>query len=151
MSTQRRRGRTKRPRDESSHLATPTQNFGSINQVSQYAPSYSDSIFSQAPSLQTGASTTGPAFSPFQAHSPHSALPPRGKVAIPALRAVHPPDSPQGSKKGRTTHACDYCRRAKAACTGGQPCVRCNNANVPCVYGDGKRDRERKSVPSFDQ
>lgn len=149
-SPQHRRGRTKRPRDDISQINT--QNFESMNRPSVYSQpqSYVDSVFSQNPSLQqnqqTGPSTAGTAFSPPQAPSPGALNPPRGKVAIPALKTSHQPNSPQTSKKGRTTHACDFCRKAKAGCTGGQPCVRCKNANVDCVYGDGKRDRERKSV-----
>ncbi|PVH76575.1 hypothetical protein DL98DRAFT_535505, partial [Cadophora sp. DSE1049] len=33
---------------------------------------------------------------------------------------------------------------AKAACTGGIPCTRCLNANTLCVYGDRKRDKDKK-------
>lgn len=70
---------------------------------------------------------------------------PAGKVAIPPLR---PPQAPESSqklyKKGRIMHACDFCRKSKAGCSGEQPCSRCKNAGVPCVYGDGKRDKDRK-------
>lgn len=50
------------------------------------------------------------------------------------------------SERNRTTHACDLCRKAKAKCTGGQPCQKCNNEGKECIYGDGKRDKERKYV-----
>jgi len=70
---------------------------------------------------------------------------PPGKVAIPALRSPQTADSmSKGYKKGRTPHACDNCRKAKAGCTGEQPCLRCRNSRVSCVYGDGKRDKEKK-------
>lgn len=53
----------------------------------------------------------------------------------------------RASEKNRTTHACDLCRKAKAKCTGGQPCQKCKNEGKNCFYGDGKRDKERKYVP----
>ena len=71
--------------------------------------------------------------------------PPPGKVAIPALRTNFAAESNISFKKGRNPHACEYCRKAKAGCTGGLPCARCRSANLPCEYGDGKRDKERKS------
>lgn len=70
--------------------------------------------------------------------------PPAGKIAIPALRSSAQRGAPAAGKKGRTTHACNHCRKAKAACTGEQPCLRCINSGTSCVYGDGKRDAERK-------
>ena len=71
--------------------------------------------------------------------------PPYGKVAIPALRPLQSLESSvRGIKKGRTSHACDACRKAKAGCTGGQPCSRCKNVGMVCVYGDGKREHDRK-------
>ncbi|TAQ89513.1 hypothetical protein B7494_g2172 [Chlorociboria aeruginascens] len=73
--------------------------------------------------------------------------PPPGKVAIPALRSSQAAESSQKvNKRGRTSHACDYCRKSKAGCSGEHPCTRCNNAGVLCVYGDGKRDKERKEL-----
>ncbi|RDW64228.1 hypothetical protein BP5796_10730 [Coleophoma crateriformis] len=68
---------------------------------------------------------------------------PSGKVQIPAIRrGAEYANKPE--RKIRTSHACDNCRRAKAGCTGGQPCSRCQNTRGRCVYGDGKRDKERK-------
>jgi hypothetical protein len=46
----------------------------------------------------------------------------------------------------QTFHACDFCRKAKAKCSGDQPCVRCLSFGKQCVYGDGKRDKEKKQV-----
>ncbi|KAE8443556.1 hypothetical protein EG329_001718 [Mollisiaceae sp. DMI_Dod_QoI] len=108
--------------------------FAPINHPPPPTPAYTDpSTFSPDQSLQPQSPT-------FLAHAP------RGKVAIPALKPPQTTESSQGSKKGRTSHACDFCRKAKAGCTGGQPCMRCKNANVACVYGDGKRDRDRKKL-----
>lgn len=50
------------------------------------------------------------------------------------------------SERNRTTHACEACRKAKAKCTSGQPCQKCKNEGKECVYGDGKREQERKYV-----
>ncbi|RDL31506.1 uncharacterized protein BP5553_09715 [Venustampulla echinocandica] len=70
--------------------------------------------------------------------------PPPGKVAIPALRSPWGTDPwNKGPKKIKTPHACDNCRKAKAGCTGELPCLRCKNTHVPCVYNEGKRDRDR--------
>ncbi|KUJ14533.1 uncharacterized protein LY89DRAFT_752603 [Mollisia scopiformis] len=145
MSSQRRRGRGKRPRDESPH-STTHQGFTTDTHQSESTLSYSDSGVYQGQSLQSPISI-GPAFSQAQILSPRNVThAPPGKVAIPALRQPQVADSSQDHKKGRTSHACDHCRKAKAGCTGGQPCVRCKNANISCVYGDGKRDRERKKL-----
>jgi hypothetical protein len=72
-------------------------------------------------------------------------LPPPGKMLLPPLpksRAEYATSS--GTEKNRTSHACDKCRKAKAKCSGGQPCEKCRTEDKECIYGDGKRDRERK-------
>lgn len=72
-------------------------------------------------------------------------LPPPGKMLLPPLpksRAKY--SSSSRTEKNRTSHACDKCRKAKAKCSGAQPCEKCRTENKECIYGDGKRDKERK-------
>ena len=76
---------------------------------------------------------------------PALGLPPSGKMLLPPLpksRADYAASS--RTEKNRTIHACDKCRKAKAKCCGGQPCEKCRTKDKECIYGDGKRDRERK-------
>ena len=146
----RGRGRVKRPRNEGtpSHGAVPGQGFSPINYPSQSSPTYPDTRFgrsSQQSLLESN--TISGTDSSTQSQEPlgittHA---PPGKVAIPALKTPLTADSSKSFKKGRTPHACDYCRKAKAGCTGEQPCSRCRSVGVQCVYGDGKRDKEKKS------
>ncbi|TVY13346.1 putative transcriptional regulatory protein [Lachnellula arida] len=72
---------------------------------------------------------------------------PLGKVAIPALKQSRRNESASTAfKRGRTAHACDNCRKSKSGCTGELPCLKCRNAGIHCVYGDGKRDKDRKRL-----
>ncbi len=79
---------------------------------------------------------------------------PLGKMLLPRLHQRN--ESGEKNKpagKERTSHACDKCRKAKAKCSGGQPCEKCKSEGRECVYGDGKRDRVKKCVcsrPSLD-
>ncbi len=73
-------------------------------------------------------------------------LPP-GKMLLPPLpRPYKAYSSTSKAEKNRTSHACDKCRKAKAKCSGSQPCDKCRSEGKECVYGDGKRDKERKYV-----
>jgi len=105
-------------------------------------PSLSSS-YSQArikPESETSQSLSG--WTP-QDHTP-SLLPP-GKMLLPPLpksRADHSASS--RTDKNRTSHACEKCRKAKAKCSGSQPCEKCRAENKECIYGDKKRDKERK-------
>lgn len=68
-----------------------------------------------------------------------------GKMLLPPLpRAQGAYSSSSKSEKFRTSHACNTCRKAKAKCSGGMPCDKCRNEDKECVYGEGKRDKERK-------
>ena len=70
---------------------------------------------------------------------------PLGKVPIPQLKQSRKHESASTAfKRGRTAHACDKCRKSKSGCTGELPCLKCRNAGFHCVYGDGKRDKDRK-------
>jgi hypothetical protein len=40
----------------------------------------------------------------------------------------------------RARHACNSCRKQKAKCTGHEPCQRCEDIGVRCVYGIRKRE-----------
>jgi hypothetical protein len=141
MSKQEKRSRGKRPRYEgkSSREEPQVQGFAPINYQSQSNPTFAG---------QTGQSQQPQrtAFDGQAQNTPHAqrrvaitTRAPAGKVAIPALKTPQTADSCKSFKKGRTSHACDYCRKAKAGCTGEQPCSRCRSAGVGCVYGDGKR------------
>jgi len=148
MSKQEKRSRGKRPRYEaiSSREAPQGPGFAPVNHQSQSSPT----IASRSEQPQQHQETA------FHSQAQHPSQPqqqptiatqaPPGKVAIPALKTPQTADSSKNFRKGRTPHACDYCRKAKAGCTGGQPCSRCKSAGVDCVYGDGKRVRDRKWV-----
>lgn len=138
------RGRSKRPREPEEggphppRDASASHGFAPINFAQQ---SNSSSTLSQPTRLSK--QEQPPALGPAQFSGPAAeGLP--GKVAIPSLHTSRAAESLMGSKKGRTSHACDLCRKAKTGCSGQQPCARCKSANVPCVYGDGKRDKEKK-------
>ncbi|KAJ5505878.1 hypothetical protein N7453_004835 [Penicillium expansum] len=63
------------------------------------------------------------------------------KVAIPRL------DLPLASNNGRVSRACHNCRKQKNKCSGHRPsCLRCQEANVLCVYVDGKRERNARQL-----
>jgi hypothetical protein len=148
MSKQGHRGRGKRTRDEgsASHEPALIQSSVPINYPPSSSPNFPPVGFNrlvQPPPLHATQTTAGPGpqLEPLRV----TIQPPPGKVAIPALKTPQAIDSSsQSSKRGRTSHACDHCRKAKAGCTGGQPCQRCRTSRVPCVYGDGKREKERK-------
>lgn len=72
-------------------------------------------------------------------------MPPAGKMLLPPLpkSRTEYSASPR-TDKSRTSHACNGCRKAKAKCSGGQPCEKCRTEDKECMYGDGKRDKERK-------
>jgi len=157
MSTRRKRGkgRRKRPREEdisrdsmtapSQRQSFPASTYGHSAGSSFPEIGYDQS--QQATFTQFGAPSTASRRDQIQSPVPYASL---RKVAIPALK---PPSSAEASAKGgkkeRTSHACDNCRKAKAGCTGEQPCQRCQNAHVPCIYGDGKRDKDKKWVLSL--
>jgi hypothetical protein len=87
-----------------------------------------------SPSLQSS-QTLQSAFAP----------PPAGKLLLPPLpRSQGAKEVKNRKDKHRTAHACEKCRKAKAKCSGGVPCAKCRNEGKICVYGDGKRDKERK-------
>lgn len=56
------------------------------------------------------------------------------KVPIPRTTSVEVPG------KARAKHACKHCREQKAKCTGHQPCQRCYENGVSCIYEVRKRD-----------
>jgi hypothetical protein len=152
MSKQEKRSRGKRPRYEaqSSREAPLVQAFAPMN-YPRSSPTFAGTSNTHPeqsqPPQRTAFHGPGQNVPPSQGQQGLSIITqaPPGKVAIPALKTPQTADSSKTFKKGRTAHACDYCRKAKAGCTGEQPCIRCRNAQVECVYGDGKRDRDRKS------
>ncbi|CAI7599005.1 unnamed protein product [Penicillium viridicatum] len=67
--------------------------------------------------------------------------PMNAKVAIPRL------DLPLASNNGRVSRACHNCRKQKNKCSGHRPsCLRCQEANVLCVYVDGKREKNARKL-----
>jgi hypothetical protein len=65
------------------------------------------------------------------------------KVPIP--RTVYP--STWTTNSGRVSRACENCREQKAKCSGHRPaCQRCQDAAMPCSYGDRKREKLLKCV-----
>jgi hypothetical protein len=148
MPKQDTRVRGKRSRDEvegSSRKSDTTHNFAPVN-PSQTSGSSSFGIHSRDSSgLQHQHGEVSGAIR--SAEQPQLPLPqvPLGKVAIPALKQPRRTESVSPAfKRGRTAHACDNCRKSKSGCTGELPCLKCRNAGVSCVYGDGKRDKDRK-------
>ncbi|KIY03019.1 uncharacterized protein Z520_01485 [Fonsecaea multimorphosa CBS 102226] len=48
--------------------------------------------------------------------------------------------------KVRTSHACDRCRLMRTKCSGGERCAKCVKDGAACVYGDRKRERNKKDL-----
>ncbi|KIW75157.1 hypothetical protein Z517_11929 [Fonsecaea pedrosoi CBS 271.37] len=48
--------------------------------------------------------------------------------------------------KMRTSHACDRCRLMRTKCSGGDRCTKCIKDDANCVYGDRKRERNKKDL-----
>ncbi|KAJ4509196.1 hypothetical protein HRR78_006098 [Exophiala dermatitidis] len=48
--------------------------------------------------------------------------------------------------KLRTSHACDRCRIMRTKCSGGERCSKCIKDGATCVYGDRKRERNKKDL-----
>ncbi|KAK7894621.1 hypothetical protein LTR67_006383 [Exophiala xenobiotica] len=46
----------------------------------------------------------------------------------------------------RTSHACNRCRVMRTKCSGGDRCTKCVKNNATCVYGDRKRERNKKDL-----
>lgn len=141
----RGRGRGKRPRDEEDPSPKTPQppGFSAVNNPPA-ATAPQSQFGQQSQTLQRTSSHVSSRPGPSAQSVPLRPPAPPGKIAIPALKNPRITESSKALKKGRTPHACDYCRKAKAGCTGGNPCTRCLNANVPCIYGDGKRDKDKK-------
>jgi len=151
-SERRGRGRGKRPRNSSREEKPIQEGYPAVNYSTQSSVPPGPGFNRTSPPARSGPSwtTSDHTVSTSDTHygQPVNVItshPPPGKVAIPALRSAQTfESSARGNKKGRTTHACDACRKAKAGCTGEQPCARCKGAGVSCVYGDGKREHDRK-------
>ncbi|KAH9214215.1 fungal-specific transcription factor domain-containing protein [Leptodontidium sp. 2 PMI_412] len=143
----RGRGRGKRPRDEEDPSPKTPQppGFSAVNNPPA-ATAPQSQFGQQSQTLQRTSSHVSSRPGPSAQSVPLRPPAPPGKIAIPALKNPRITESSKALKKGRTPHACDYCRKAKAGCTGGNPCTRCLNANVPCIYGDGKRDKDKKRM-----
>ncbi|KAF9789840.1 hypothetical protein BJ322DRAFT_561924 [Thelephora terrestris] len=61
--------------------------------------------------------------------------------------------SPGFVTRGRVTKACEYCKFRKVKCSGGEPCERCTERAIQCVYerrkprGPAKKRSEMRDVP----
>ncbi|KAF3386669.1 hypothetical protein F1880_001508 [Penicillium rolfsii] len=54
------------------------------------------------------------------------------------------------TSSARVGRACENCREQKAKCSGHRPsCHRCQDAGVPCSYGDRKREKMLKQLDEF--
>jgi hypothetical protein len=70
---------------------------------------------------------------------------PSSKVAIPRA-------TPQRSfGNGRVKRACIECREQKTKCNGHQPCGRCTDFGMECVYVDGKREAMQKRLQELEK
>ncbi|CAI7598939.1 uncharacterized protein N7487_011364 [Penicillium crustosum] len=86
-------------------------------------------------------STVFGAYHPWNTPRVSGEQPMNAKVAIPRL------DLPLASNNGRVSRACHNCRKQKNKCSGHRPsCLRCQEANVLCVYVDGKRERNARQL-----
>ena len=69
-------------------------------------------------------------------------------IAESSKRRNSPPKRPTMKKaptvKVRTSHACDRCRVMRTKCSGGDRCTKCLKDNAICIYGDRKRERNKK-------
>ncbi|KAL2410635.1 hypothetical protein ABEF95_001037 [Exophiala dermatitidis] len=57
------------------------------------------------------------------------------------------PHDTSSDKRLRTSHACNRCRAMRTKCSGGARCSKCVKDGAVCVYGDRKRERNKKSGP----
>ena len=61
--------------------------------------------------------------------------------------------SPGYIARGRVTKACEHCKFRKAKCSGGEPCERCVDRRIGCVYekrkprGPSKKRAEMRDMP----
>ncbi|EKV04765.1 C6 transcription factor, putative [Penicillium digitatum PHI26] len=89
-------------------------------------------------------STAFGAYSPWSTSQVIREQPMNPKVAIPRLDL---PPASNNSNNGRVSRACHNCRKQKNKCSGHRPsCLRCQEANVLCVYVDGKRERNARQL-----
>ncbi|TVY34220.1 putative transcriptional regulatory protein, partial [Lachnellula subtilissima] len=129
-------------KDETSHNFDPFDSAQPSGSTSFDIQSRDSPELTQHQHAETS-STGGSAVQP-QLPLPNAPL---GKVAISQLKQSRRNESASTAfKRGRTAHACDNCRKSKSGCTGELPCLKCRNAGFHCVYGDGKRDKDRKRL-----
>ena len=108
-----------------------------------YDPTELDS--GEASPLTTRESTVLGAHRPWDKSRVTGEQPMNSKVAIPRLNL------PLVGSTGRVSQACHNCRKQKNKCSGHRPsCLRCQEANVLCVYVDGKRERNARCVILLD-
>jgi hypothetical protein len=117
------------------------------------APSSAPSMTYQRPqyqgSFQPNSSFSRPSPVPIQPKNEEnigrvpSPTPPPGKMRLTPL-PKHYAVASSKTERNRTARACDRCRKAKTKCSGGQPCEKCKIEGRGCVYGTGKRDKDRK-------
>ncbi|CAG8904786.1 unnamed protein product [Penicillium egyptiacum] len=100
---------------------------------------------SEASPLTPRESTVFGAYPPWRTSRVSGEHPMNAKVAIPRL------DPPLASSNGRVSRACHNCRKQKNKCSGHRPsCLRCQEANVLCVYVDGKRERNASQLQHYE-
>jgi hypothetical protein len=67
------------------------------------------------------------------------------KVAIPRISQLRT----YGNR--RVKRACIECREQKTKCNGHNPCGRCTNMGMECVYVDGKREAMEKRLQDLEK
>lgn len=106
-------------------------------------PGYTQPII---PIIPYGISPYNDPFSSRQDPSEASPIPSERSLnpKVPIPRTTRPINY---TSSGRVGRACENCREQKAKCSGHRPsCHRCQDAGVPCSYGDRKREKMLKCV-----
>jgi len=63
--------------------------------------------------------------------------------------SLHPLSSSTPTRapaKHRASHACDRCRLLRTKCSGDDPCHKCRKDEAICLFGDRKRERNKKNL-----
>ncbi|KAJ5369916.1 uncharacterized protein N7496_006008 [Penicillium cataractarum] len=101
------------------------------------------------PIIPFGISPYNELFSSRQDHPEASPIPSERSLnpKVPIPRTTRPINH---TSSGRVGRACENCREQKAKCSGHRPsCHRCQDAGVPCSYGDRKREKMLKQLEEF--
>jgi hypothetical protein len=99
-------------------------------------------------------------------HFPPNTMPPTSSTAATSSEAYAAPPAATAIADGETTNtnspkklrsACNACHEVKLKCLGGQPCSRCRDKQIECVYrhaariGKPKGSRNKKTLERLKQ